>query len=150
MQAPSGGHTHSRTLLSSPPLPPSGGGSAGWRPALEQASLVGEPGGCTPGARPVVAFSPNGRSGFGTGSTGARVTIGGALLAEQVRGKEDVGHGSDSSFHARSGAPQAFLLSVRCIISLYFARQRQPLRGSAAKANLKGVQRGKRRWPKRF
>lgn len=29
-------------------------------------------------------FGVEGRSGFGTGSTGARVTVGGALLAEQV------------------------------------------------------------------
>lgn len=36
-------------------------------------------------ARPAVAFGADGRAGFGTCSTGARVTVGGALMAEQVR-----------------------------------------------------------------
>lgn len=29
-------------------------------------------------------FGADGRSGFGTGSTGARVTVGGAIVTEQV------------------------------------------------------------------
>lgn len=34
--------------------------------------------------RPAVTIDRKGCSGFGTGSTGARMTVGGAMLAEQV------------------------------------------------------------------
>lgn len=75
-----------------------GGGPSGWRPALgaaQQSSSSSSPpaagaggsGGDRGGvvARPAVAFGADGRAGFGTCSTGARVTVGGALMAEQVR-----------------------------------------------------------------
>ena len=75
-----------------PPLPsfvaraPQGGGSTGWRSALATLPPTGEADSeKIARARPHLALSSNGRrSGFGTGPTGARVTIGGALLVEQV------------------------------------------------------------------
>lgn len=81
-----------------PKPPPEGGGPSGWRPALgtaQQSSSsssppaagVGVAGGDHGGVavRPAVAFGADARAGFGTCSTGARVTVGGALMAEQVR-----------------------------------------------------------------
>ncbi|CAM9841895.1 unnamed protein product, partial [Pylaiella littoralis] len=53
-------------------------------PAVAETGGDNDHHGTATAARPAIALGANGRSGFGTGSTGARVTIGGALMAEQV------------------------------------------------------------------
>lgn len=87
------------TTISCPSLCTAVGGDASdWRSALGMSAPpmaskgeTGAPGdgngaaGTGAGtARPVVALSAGGLAGFGTGATGARVTVGGALVAEQV------------------------------------------------------------------
>ncbi|CAM9172228.1 unnamed protein product [Ectocarpus sp. 4 AP-2014] len=97
-----------------------GGGPSGWRPALETAQQssssssplaagAGAPGGDHGGmaARPAVAFGVDGRAGFGTCSTGARVTVGGALMAEQVLVLSDEGMVRDVESLGAQGNSQA-------------------------------------------
>ena len=54
------------------------------RDRLETSQPTGEVDSEQIAARPHLTLSSNGRSGFGTGPTGARITVGGALVAEQV------------------------------------------------------------------
>ncbi|CAM9553991.1 unnamed protein product [Scytosiphon promiscuus] len=76
-----------------------GGGPSSWRTAFGTTQPPSSPSPSARGAgdgagaagdsaretaRPAVAFGVDGRSGFGTAPTGARVTVGGALLAEQM------------------------------------------------------------------
>lgn len=75
------------------PSPPSpicvvGDDVNGWRSGVRAAASATEPVNGLSSTEAVVAFGTDGRSGFGTGSTGARVTIGGAILVEQVGEKK--------------------------------------------------------------
>ncbi|CAM9180643.1 unnamed protein product, partial [Laminaria digitata] len=85
----------------------SGGGSTGWRTALGKYPPTNEAGSEQIAARPHLALSSNGRSGFGTGSTGARVTVGGALVAEQVLVLSDEGMVRDVDELGNQGREQA-------------------------------------------
>ncbi|CAN0521893.1 unnamed protein product, partial [Ectocarpus sp. 12 AP-2014] len=97
-----------------------GGGPSGWWPALGTAQQspssssppaagAGAPGGDHGGVavRPAVAFGVDGRTGFGTCSTGARVTVGGALVAEQVLVLSDEGMVRDVDSLGAQGNSQA-------------------------------------------
>ncbi|CAM9172550.1 unnamed protein product, partial [Ectocarpus sp. 8 AP-2014] len=97
-----------------------GGGPSGWRSALgtaQQSSSSSSPPAAGAGAprgdhggvvaRPAVAFGVDGRAGFGTCSTGARVTVGGALMAEQVLVLSDEGMVRDVESLGAQGTSQA-------------------------------------------
>ncbi|CAM9695179.1 unnamed protein product, partial [Ectocarpus fasciculatus] len=97
-----------------------GGGPSGWRAALgaaQQSSSSSSPPAAGAGgsgrdrggvvARPAVAFAADGRAGFGTCSTGARVTVGGALMAEQVLVLSDEGMIRDVDSLGAQGNSQA-------------------------------------------
>lgn len=60
----------------------------GWQSGVRAAATSTEPVNGPSSTEVVVVFGTDGRSGFGTGSTAARVTIGGGILTEQVDGKK--------------------------------------------------------------
>lgn len=84
-----------------------GGSENGWRSGLGAVASATDNANEISSVQITAIFGEDGRSGFGTGSTGARVTVGGAILVEQVLLLSDEGLVRDVTRFGAQGREEA-------------------------------------------